>query len=56
MLSENILKDLQFKDSNVKNIFLKYHFFENNKLRITIKYKGEILEQEIIKATWMDEI
>jgi len=26
------------------------------KLKITIKYKGEILEQEIIKATWMDEV
>lgn len=38
LLSENILKDLQFKDSNVKNILSKYHFFENNKLKITINF------------------
>ena len=54
-----------------KDIFLLGHEIDNEKsfklmiiedetefikLRITIKYKGEILEQEIIKATWMDEI
>lgn len=26
------------------------------KLKITIKYNGEIISQEIIKAEWMDEI
>ena len=39
---------------------LKIEIIESNealiRLKISINYKGEILEQQIIKAEWMDEV
>lgn len=45
LLSENILKNLQFKNSNLDIIFSKYHSFKNNELQITINFlKNKKLE------------
>ena len=45
LLTENILKDFIFKDSNLDNILSKYHYFKNNKLQITVNFlKNKNLE------------
>jgi len=45
LLTENILKDSIFKDSNLDNILSKYHYFKNNKLQITVNFlKNKNLE------------
>lgn len=62
----NLLKDLlnkdlfAFEEDAYGDSILKIELIEKNesrvRLKIQIKYKGETLEQEIIKAEWMDEI
>lgn len=62
----NLLKDLlnkdlfAFEEDTYGDSILKIELIEKNesrvRLKIQIKYKGETLEQEIIKAEWMDEI
>jgi len=62
----NLLKDLlnkdlfAFEEETNGDSILKIELIEKNesrvRLKILIKYNGETLEQEIIKAEWMDEI
>lgn len=61
LLNKLINKDLLTLEHGFgeEDIF-KIELIESNKalirLRININYKGEILEEKIIKAEWMDEV
>ena len=57
-ISEIRLFDMDIARDEVN--YIEIECFENNdikmKLKITAKYKGEVMEQIIDKAPWMDEV
>jgi hypothetical protein len=61
LLNQLLIEDLlTIEDGFGEEDILKIEIIESNealiRLKISIKYKGEILEQQIIKAEWMDEV
>lgn len=61
LLSKLLVEDLLKQEHGFGEVdILKIEILESNdaliRLKISINYKGEILEQQIIKAAWMDEV